>query len=77
MARPVMLYKESHTPDYVTYKFGPDRDTLGVIRLDLRTGDVDVVEDIPNYGLYHRFRAQQYLQQLYEEGRYPEVTSFA
>lgn len=78
MAFYVLLVKESETDHEVVYRFGPEECRMGRIRLQKEGGEVDELAPVPDPQSRAIFnRAAYKLAQHWEQGIYPERTSWA
>ncbi|MEK4005438.1 hypothetical protein [Paenibacillus sp. FSL H3-0333] len=80
MATYVLLVKEEETEDFVVYKFGPDKDRLGKLRLDKVSGEPEELEKVPdtNTNFYYFSAASKLIRILKQgDGVFPDTTSYA
>lgn len=78
MAFYILLLKESENKEQVTYKFGPNENQAGLLRLDKITGLVEEIEPPPvnnSSAFFHRAGAKIHL--CWKQGKFPEKTSWA
>jgi hypothetical protein len=76
----VLLVKEEETEEFVVYKFGPDKDTLGRMRLNKTNGEPEELEMVPgSTSNFYYLRAASTLIRILKEGDgvFPDTTSYA
>jgi hypothetical protein len=80
MAAYVLLMKEEEAEEFVIYKFGPDKDRLGKLRLNKVNGEPEEIEQVPDTTTnFYYFSAASKLIRILKEGDgiFPDTTSFA
>ncbi|WP_338552296.1 hypothetical protein [Paenibacillus sp. KS-LC4] len=80
MATYVLLVKEEETEEYVVYKFGPDKDTLGRMKLNKTNGEPEELERVPgSTSNFYYFRTASALIRILTEGDgvFPDTMSYA
>lgn len=80
MATYVLLVKEEETKDFVVYKFGPDENSLGKIKLSKSDGECEEIEKVPGSttNFYYLRAASKLIRILREnDGVFPDRTSYA
>ena len=78
MAFYVILLKESENEEQVIYKFGPNENQIGILRIDKATGLVGELKPTPinnSSAFFHRAAAKIHL--CWKQGKFPEKTSWA
>ncbi|WP_433922647.1 hypothetical protein [Paenibacillus taichungensis] len=76
----VLLVKEEETRDFVVYKFGPDENLLGKIKLSKSDGECEEIEKVPGSTTnFYFLRAASKLIRILKEndGIFPDRTSYA
>ncbi|MCZ1265811.1 hypothetical protein P4H27_05265 [Paenibacillus taichungensis] len=76
----VLLVKEEETRDFVVYKFGPDENSLGKIKLSKSDGECEEIEKVPGSTTnFYFLRAASKLIRILKEndGIFPDRTSYA
>ena len=78
MAIYIGLQKVGEDAQAVWYRFGPDEQTTGVLRLLKATGEVDEIERLPTpqYSAYFQ-RAAVKVRQHWTAGSFPDRTVYA
>ncbi|WP_074109579.1 hypothetical protein [Paenibacillus helianthi] len=80
MATYVLLVKEEENEEFVVYKFGPDKDRLGKLRLNKINGEPEEIEKVPGTTTnFYYFTAASKLIRILKEGDgvFPDTTSYA
>lgn len=80
MATYVLLLKEFEDENLVVYKFGPDRESLGKVQLNKKTGEYQQLEPVPNTQstfYFNRAVARLLMCLNNENGVFPPQTHFA
>ncbi|MEK4363306.1 hypothetical protein MKX68_12650 [Paenibacillus sp. FSL M8-0212] len=80
MATYVLLVKEEETENFVVYKFGPDENSLGKIKLSKSDGECEEIEKVPGSATnFYYLRAASKLIRILREndGVFPDRTSYA
>jgi hypothetical protein len=74
----ILLLKDLDDETQVTYRFGPDEQHLGALRLNKSDGEVEQVEPVPGQDTQAFFtRAAVKIRQHWKQGAFPEKTSWA
>lgn len=80
LATYVLLVKEEETKDFVVYKFGPDENSLGKIKLSKSDGECEEIEKVPGSttNFYYLRAASKLIRILREnDSVFPDRTSYA
>jgi hypothetical protein len=80
LATYVLLVKEEETKDFVVYKFGPDENSLGKIKLNKSDEGCEELEKVPGSttNFYYLRAASKLIRILREnDGAFPDRTSYA
>lgn len=80
MATYVLLVKEEETEEFVVYKFGPDENSLGRIKLNKLNEECEEIEKVPSSttNFYYLRAASKLIRILREnDGIFPDRTSYA
>ncbi|MGE6577859.1 hypothetical protein [Paenibacillus xylanexedens] len=80
MATYVLLVREEETENFVVYKFGPDENSLGKIKLSKSDGECEEIEKVPESttNFYYLRAASRLIRILREnDGVFPDRTSYA
>ncbi|MCP1187253.1 hypothetical protein [Paenibacillus sp. 1781tsa1] len=80
MATYVLLVREEETENFVVYKFGPDENSLGKIKLSKSDGECEEIEKVPGSttNFYYLRAASRLIRILREnDGVFPDRTSYA
>lgn len=78
MAFYVLLLKESEDDEKVIYRFGPNEEKLGRLKLNKNNGEVKEIEPVPIDNISGLFpRAAAKLYQHWREGNFPDKSSWA
>lgn len=74
----ILLLRTEEDETQVTYRFGPDEDHLGALRLSKADGEVEQVEPVPGETTEALFtRAAVKIRQHWKQGAFPEKSSWA
>jgi hypothetical protein len=74
----ILLLKLEEDAAQVTYRFGPDEQHLGALRLNKADGEVEQLEPVPGQDGPALFtRAAVKIRQHWKQGAFPERTSWA
>lgn len=78
MATYVAIRKLSGNESHVEYKFGPNEETVGRLRIDRRTGTIEILEEVPgDDSRSYSIRASRKLTLHFRNNEFPETTCFA
>lgn len=80
LATYVLLVKEEETEEFVVYKFGPNKDNLGRLRLNKISAEPEEIEKVPGTtSNFYYFTAASKLIRILKEGDgvFPDTTSYA
>lgn len=78
MAFYVAIQKTGEDDIYAEYKFGPNAESVGYLRINKGTGEINVLEDAPEDDTCaYSIRASRKLTLHFRNNEFPEVTCFA
>lgn len=74
----IAIRKIHTTSGFYVYSFGPTEENMGKLRIQIETGEIEILEEVPgDLTKFNSLRAIRKLTLHYRNREFPDVTCFA